>query len=85
MASIPYIAFASNYLAEHFGGKINIVNNTIYIENITPPIKHSSINNKHIFNKHFNIFLFLLFFFFVTVISSFVLLTFPLFFFNIFS
>lgn len=33
MESIPYITFASNYLVEHFGGKINIVNNTIYIEN----------------------------------------------------
>ena len=33
MASIPYITFSANYLVEHFGGKINIVNNTIYIEN----------------------------------------------------
>ena len=33
MASIPYITFAANYLVEHFGGKINIINNTIYIEN----------------------------------------------------
>ena len=33
MASIPYIAFASNYLAEHFGGKINIVNNKYQIKN----------------------------------------------------
>ena len=32
MASIPYITFAANYLVEHFGGKINIVNNTIYID-----------------------------------------------------
>ena len=27
MASIPYITFAANYLVEHFGGKINIVDN----------------------------------------------------------
>ena len=33
MATIPYITFASNYLVERFGGKINIINNILYIEN----------------------------------------------------
>ena len=33
MATIPYITFAANHLVEHFGGKINIANNIIYIEN----------------------------------------------------